>query len=94
MSEKILVNITHFKVRMYKKLRDSALNGKRVKEDNDYIMKEHDLFWNYSSGLVDFSMLASKKGFKVTLMVILFINRDHPHLNKNKNSLPLEHFDD
>ena len=31
--------------------------------------------------------------FKVALMESLLINRDHPPLNKNKQSLPLELFD-
>ena len=31
--------------------------------------------------------------FKVTLMESLLINRDHPPLNKNKPSLPLDLFD-
>ena len=34
-----------------------------------------------------------KFDFKVTLMESLLINRDHPPLNKNRHSLPLELFD-
>ena len=32
----------------------SAFTGKRVKEDNVSAIKEHHLFCNHSSGLVDF----------------------------------------
>ena len=63
----------------------SALTGKRVKGDDDSTIKEHLLFC--------FSILATNNnGFKVTLMESLLINRDHPPLNKNKQSLPLELF--
>ena len=40
----------HFKVRMCKHLRVSALTGMRVKRDNDFAIKEHHLFCNHSSG--------------------------------------------
>ena len=83
------------KVRMYEHLGVSALTWKRVKGDNDFAIKEHHLFWNHSSGFDDFSILASNNNdFKVTLMESLLINRDHPLLNKNRNSLSLELFDD
>ena len=73
----------------------SALTGKRVKGDNDSVIKEHQLFCNHSSGFEYFSILASNKNdFKVTLMESLLINRDHPTLNKNRHLLPLELFDD
>ena len=85
----------HFKVRMCEHLGVSALTGKRVKGDNDSAIKEHHLFCNHSSGFDDFSILASNNNdFKVTLMESLLINRDHPPLNKNRHSLPLELFDD
>ena len=85
----------HFKIRMCEHLGVSAFTGKRVKGDNDSAIKEHHLFCNYSSGFDDFSILASNNNdFKVTLMESLLINRDHPPLNKNKHSLPLEIFDD
>ena len=85
----------HFKVRMCEHLGVSALTGKRVKGDNDSAVKEHHLFCNHSSGFDDFSILASNNNdFKVTLMESLLINRDHPPLNKNRHSLPLELFDD
>ena len=85
----------HFKVRMSEHLGVSALTGKRVKEDNDSAIKEHHLFCNHSPGFDDFSILASNNNdFKVTLMESLLINRDHPPLNKNRHSLPLELFDD
>ena len=58
-------------------------------------VKEHHLFCDHSSGFDDFSILASSNNdFKVTLMESLLINRDHPPLNKNRHSLPLELFDD
>ena len=67
----------------------------RVKGDNDSAVKEHHFFCNHSSGFDDFSILASNNNdFKVTLMESLLINRDHPPLNKNRHSLPLELFDD
>ena len=85
----------HFKIRMCEHLGVCALTGKRVKGDNDSAIKEHHLFCNYSSGFDDFSILASNNNdFKVTLMESLLINRDHPPLNKNRHSLPLELFDD
>ena len=80
---------------MCEHLEVSALTGKRVKVDNDSAIKQHHLFCSHSSGLDDFSRLASNNNdFKVTLMESLLINRDHPPLNKNSHSLPLELFDD
>ena len=73
----------------------SALNGKRVKGDDDSAIKEHHLFCNHSSDFEDFFILASNNNdFKVTLMESLLINRDHAPLNKNRHSLPLKLFDD
>ena len=83
----------HFKVRMCEHLGISALTGKRVKGDDDSAIKEHLLFCNHTPEFEDFSILASNNDFKVTLMESLLINRDHPPLNKNKQSLPLELFD-
>ena len=84
----------HFKVRMCKHLGISALTGKRVKGDDDSAIKEHLLFCNHTPDFEDFSILATNNNdFKVTLMESLLINRDHPPLNKNKQSLPLELFD-
>ena len=71
----------------------SALTGKRVKGDNDSAIKEHHLFCNHPSGFDDFSILASNNNdFKVTLMESLLINRGYCPVNRN--SLPLELFDD
>ena len=79
---------------MCENLEVSALTGKKVKGDDDSVMKEHHLFCNHSSGFDDFSVLVSNNNdFKVTLMGSLLINRDYPPLNKNKCSLPLELFD-
>ena len=84
----------HFKVRMCEHLGISALTGKRVKGDDDSAIKEHLLFCNHTPDFENFSILASNNNdFKVTLMESLLINRDHPPLNKNKQSLPLELFD-
>ena len=85
----------HFKVRMCEHLGVSALTGKSVKRGNDSAIKEHHLFCNHLSSFDDFSILANNNNdFKVTLMESLLINRDHPPLNKNRHSLPLELFDD
>ena len=47
----------------------SALIGKKVKGDNDSVVKEHHLFCNHSSGFDDFSILASNNNdLKVTVM--------------------------
>ena len=75
----------HFKVRMCEHLGISALTGKRVKGDVDSAIKEHLLFCS--------QLATNNNDFKVTLMECLLINRDHPPLNKNKQSLPLELFD-
>ena len=84
----------HFKVRMCEHLGISALTGKRVKGDDDSAIKEHLLFCNHTPDFEDFSILATNNNdFKVTLMESLLINRDHPPLNKSKQSLPLELFD-
>ena len=74
--------------------------GKEFKGDNDSAIKEHFLFCNHTPDFEDcnhtpdfedFSILATNNNdFKVTLMESLLINRDHPPLNKNKQSLPLE----
>ena len=71
----------------------SVLTGKRVNGDNDSAIKEHLLFCNHTPDFEDFSILAANnKDSKVTLTESLLINRDHPPLNKNKQSLPLELF--
>ena len=71
-----------------------SLTGKRVKVDDDSAIKEHLIFWNHTPNFEDFSILATNNNdFKVTLMESLLVNRDHPPLNKNKQFLPLEHFD-
>ena len=83
----------HFKVRMWEHFGISALTGKRVKGDDDSAIKEHLLFCNHTPDFEDFSILATNNNdFKVTLMESLLINRDHPPLNKNKESLSLELF--
>ena len=84
----------HFKVRMCEHLGISALTGKRVTGDDDSAIEEHLLFCNRTPDFEDFSILATNNNdFKVTLMESLLTKRDHPPLNKNKQSLPLELFD-
>ena len=84
----------HFKVRMCEQLGISALTEKRAKGDDDSAIKEHLLFCNHTPDFEDFSILATSiNDFKVTLMESLLIKRDHPPLNKNKQSLSLELFD-
>ena len=84
----------HFRGRMCEHLGISALTRKRVKGDDDSVIKEHLLFCNHTPDFEDFSILATNNNdFKVTLMESLLINRDHPPLNKNKQSLLLELFD-
>ena len=64
------------------------------KELNDSAIKQRLLFCNHAPDFEDFSILATYGNyFNVTLMESLLINRDHPPLNKNKQSLPLELFD-
>ena len=84
----------NFKVRICEHLGILALTEKRVKDDDNSAIKEHFLFCNYSPDLEHFSILTTNnKNFKVTLMMSLLINRDHPPLNKNKQSLALELLD-
>ena len=79
---------------MCEQLGISALTGKRTKVDDDFTIKEHLLFCNYTPNFEDFSILATNNNdFKVMLMESLLSKRDHPSLNKNKQSLPLELFD-
>ena len=83
-----------FKVGICEHLGISALTGKRVKGDDDFAIKEHLLFCYHTPDFEDFSILATNNNdFNVTLMESLVINRYHPPLNKNKQSLPLELFD-
>ena len=84
----------HFEIRMCEHFRISTLTGKRVKVDDDSAIKEHLLFCNHAPDFEDFSILAANNNdFNVTLMESLLIDRDHPPLNKNKQYLPLELFD-
>ena len=67
----------------------SALIGKEVKGDRDSVIKEHLLFCNHTQDFKDFSILTTNNNdFKVTSVERLLIGRDHPPLNKNKQSLP------
>ena len=69
----------------------SAFTGKRVKDDDDSVIKEHLLFCNHGTNFIDLSIpTTNNKEFKVTLKESLLINKI---LNKNKQSSPLELFD-
>ena len=84
----------HLKVRMCEHLGILALTWKRVKGNDDSTIKEHLLFCSHSSDFEDSSILTTNNNdLKVTLMESLLTDRDHPTLNKNKQSLPLELFD-
>ena len=62
----------------------SALTGKRVKGDEDSLIKEHRFFCN-TLDFEDFSILATNNNnFKVTLIENFLINRDYPTLKKDK----------
>ena len=75
----------HFKDRMCEHVSISALTGKKVKGDDDSTIKEHLLFCNHAPDFEDFSILTTNN-VEVMLMESLLINRDHPPLNKNKQS--------
>ena len=72
----------------------SALTGKRVK-----VIIIPPLKTTFYSAITHLILKISQffatnnNDFQVTLMESLLINRDHPPLNKNKQSLPLELFD-
>ena len=71
----------------------SALTGKRVEDYDDCVIKEQLLSCNHAPEFEDFPVLTNKNNFNVTLTDSLLISKDHPPLNKNKKSLPLELFD-
>ena len=84
----------HIKVRMCEHLDIFTFIGERVKGDNDSAIKGYLSFCNHTPDLEDFSILGTNTvDFKVTLIEKLLINIDHPPLNKNKQSLPLELFE-
>ena len=75
---------------MCERLGISALTRKRVKADDDSVIKEYLLFRNHPPEFENFSILTiNKNEFEVTLMENFLINRDHPLLN-NKQFLPSE----
>ena len=72
----------------------SNINGKRVKCSDDSTIKEHILFCNHLHDFERFSILTTNNNdLKATLIGAVLINKDHPPLMKNKQSLPLELFD-
>ena len=79
---------------MCEHLEISTLTEKRVKSGDDSAIKKHLLFCNPAPDFEDFSIVRTNNNdFKVTSMLSLLVNRDQPFLNKNKQSLPLELFD-
>ena len=87
-------NIFKSAIKIKKNLTLKRTPGKRVKGDDDSAIKEQLLFCSHTPDFEDFSILATNNNdFKVTLTESLLINRDHPPLNKNQQSLPLELFD-
>ena len=74
-----------FKFRMCEHLGISALTEKRVKGDDDSVIKENFLFCNHTPDFQDFAILATNNNdFKVTLMESILINRDHSPSHKKK----------
>ena len=73
--------------------RISALTGKRVKGDDDSSIKEHLLLITHPILKISQFFFTNNNDFQDMLMESFLINRDHPALNKNKQSLPLELFD-
>ena len=83
----------HFKVRIGEHLGVSPLTGKKVKGVLESSIKDHLLFCKFNPNFEDFSIIANNdNNFKITLMESLLISRDHPTLNKNIKSMPLELF--
>ena len=75
---------------MCEQLGISALTGKRVKGDDDSVIKEHLSLCNHGADFEDFIILATNySDLKVTLMESVLINRSYSSLNKNKETLPL-----
>ena len=71
-----------------------CLTWKKVKGDDNSVIKEHLLFCNHAPEFeVFWSLSTNNNDFRVTLMDSVLINRDYPSLNKNRQSLPLELFD-
>ena len=79
------------KVRIFEHWGIAELTGKSNKSDDDSSIKKHLLFWDHSPDYDGFFILATNNNvIRITLMESLLINRDHPVLNKNKQSLILE----
>lgn len=67
---------------MCKHLRMFLLTGKKVKNNDDYFIKETCLLYNHSSDFDDFLELASNNiDIKVTLMEFLLIESKSIYLN-------------
>ena len=83
----------HFKVELCGNLETLALTGKRHEGHRNSAIKHNSLFCNHSPDFEDFFILA------VTITNLKLLNgestnkRGHLPLNKNKQSLPLELYD-
>ena len=81
----------NFKVKMCEDLVILAVARKRIKSDDDSAIQKHFVFWNHLLDFKDFSILTTNNSSsKFTLLGSLSINKDHPPLNNNKQSLHLE----
>ena len=60
------------------------IQWKRVKDDDDSIIKEHFLFCNHSLDFENFSIITTNNNIKITLMGSLLISKDHSLLSKKK----------
>ena len=79
---------------MYDNFEISKINRKRVKCNDDSTIKEPISFCNHLHYFEHFSILTiNNNDLKATLIGAVLINKDHPPLMKNKQSLPLELFD-
>ena len=80
-------------MRMCKHVGVFTLTEKRVKGSNDSAIKEHRSFCIYPFSFDGFAVLTSNNNnFKIILTECLLIDKDHPPLNKSKQSLLLELF--
>ena len=72
----------------------SVVKNRRSRKKDVLKHPEHILFCNRTPDFEGFKILAiNNNNFKVTLMENILINKDHSPLNNNKQSLPLELFD-
>ena len=78
-------------VLIQKTLRNFDTHWKSVKVVDDFAIENHLLLSNHALDFEDFSILTiNDNGNQVTLIERLLTNVDHPPLNKDEQSLPLE----